>query len=289
MKPTTRFPLTKEPEPATTAQVRPWVIRLARLGYIAKGTIFLVVGLLAAKATFALGGKLTDQVGTLQIIDHQPLGQLLLSLLAAGLLAHALWQGLLALLDPEQKGTTLAGLAMRIGFAISSVLYGGLAISAIRILWGAGDQNSEGVTEHLTAQVLAYPLGPWLVGLVGMGMVGLGLYQFYKVYTTRFLTELDWTALDRPTRWWVTGSGYLGHIALGVVLLLSGSFLLQAAVKLNPQLAGGIQQVLQTLARPPYSPWSVAAIAVGLVAYGCFTFTLACYAHCLFAYDPDQA
>jgi hypothetical protein len=165
---------------------------------------------------------------------------------------------------------------------------GGLAFAALRILRGAGEQSGEQRTEHWTAQVLAQPCGPWLVGLLGVGVVSLALYQFYKVDKARFLAELHWAALGRTTRWWVAGSGYLGHSALGVILLLSGSFLWQAAVQRNPQAAGGLQQVWQTLARPPYSPWGLALVAIGLVAYGGFTLTLARYAHCLFAYCPRQ-
>ena len=270
--------------PTASDDVKPWVVAFARLGYAAKGTVFLVLGLSAAAATLGLGGKLTDQVGALQTIGHQPPGQLLLSVLATGLVGHALWQWLLALLDPEYKGTTLAGLAMRTGFAISGVLYGGLAFSAIRILLGAGDQSSERQTEDWTAQVLAHPFGPWLVGMAGVGIAVIGLYQFYKVYKRRFLAELHLAAMSRTTQWWVAGSGYLGHSALGIILLLTGSFLLRAAVNLNPHAAGGLQQALQTLARPPFNPWGIAVVAVGLMSYGGFTLTLARYAHCLFAF-----
>jgi len=280
---------TNSPVLVAPAEVKAWVIWFARLGYTAKATVFLVLGLLAVEATFARGGKLSDQLGALQAIGQSPFGSLLLSILALGLGSHALWQILLALLDLEHKGRTVQGLLLRAGFGISGLIYSGLAGAAVRILLGLHNQSGEQRAEALTAQVLAHPLGSWLVGIFGSVVAGLGLYQFYKLRRSRFLGDLRLDVMSRPAQRWVCESGRLGHTALGTVMLLVGSFLIQAAIQLNPHDAGGVQQALQTLGNQPYGVWLLAAMALGLMAYGSFTLMLARYANCLFVYCADAA
>src|SRR5689334_15475851 len=69
----------------------PGVELLARLGYAAKGLVYLIVGVLAVRVAIDDGGKTTDNRGALQTIYHQPFGQFLLGVTIAGLIGYALW------------------------------------------------------------------------------------------------------------------------------------------------------------------------------------------------------
>ena len=91
----------------------PWVERLGRLGLVAKGVLYAVVGILAIKV--ALGGReeSPDREGALQTIAQQPFGKGLLVLLAVGLAGYALWQLARGLLDREGEGEDPKGLAKR--------------------------------------------------------------------------------------------------------------------------------------------------------------------------------
>ena len=55
---------------------------MARLGYIAKGIVYAIVGVLAVQAAFTAGGRTTDTKGALHTIAAQPFGQFLLLLMA---------------------------------------------------------------------------------------------------------------------------------------------------------------------------------------------------------------
>src|SRR5262249_52871802 len=88
----------------------PGVELLARLGYAAKGLIYVIIGVLAVRVAIGDGGKTTDNRGALQAIYHQPFGQFLLGVVVVGLIGYALWCFILrALLDADAWGTEAKG------------------------------------------------------------------------------------------------------------------------------------------------------------------------------------
>jgi Domain of Unknown Function (DUF1206) len=58
----------------------PWIERLARVGYVAYGVVYVLVGVLALQAAFGGGGAATGQEGALRSILLAPLGKVLLGL-----------------------------------------------------------------------------------------------------------------------------------------------------------------------------------------------------------------
>jgi type IV secretory pathway VirB2 component (pilin) len=253
-----------------TQQPSLWVERLARFGYAAKGTVYGIVGLLAAQAAFGTGGKTTDTQGALQTIVRQPFGKILLGLVAIGLIGYVLWRFVQAIKDPENKGTDAKGLTQRLGYAISGSIYAGLAFSAVRLVLGSGGGGNSNSTEDWTARLLAQPFGQWLVGTVGAFIIGLGFYQFYLAYSAKFRKELNLTQLSNTEQKWVVGIGRLGLAARGIVFCVIGFFLIQAARQSDPSQARGLGEALQALAQQPYGPWILGIVAVGLVAYGIY-------------------
>src|SRR5215212_147139 len=66
----------------TTSPVSPgsgererWLVRFGRLGYLAKGLVYIVVGFLATQAAVGSGGETTDIKGALQTIGDAPFGR----------------------------------------------------------------------------------------------------------------------------------------------------------------------------------------------------------------------
>src|SRR4029079_14538693 len=110
------------PLPEAGPVVNYWVVWLARLGYIAGGIVFIVLGWLALERTLALGGEATDPPGALREIGRPPLGTLSLSILAVGLLGFALWQLIRAIVDPERQGCSPKGLILRTGFLLTALI-----------------------------------------------------------------------------------------------------------------------------------------------------------------------
>lgn len=254
---------------ARRAAAHPWTERLARFGFATKGIVYALVGLLAAQTAFGAGGKKTDTQGVLQTILTQPYGKFLLSLVAIGLLGYVLWRFVQAIMDPENKGNDAKGIFQRLGYALSGLVYGGLALTAVQIVIGAGSGggNSE---QDWTARLLAQPFGQWLVGTVGALIIGLSFYYFYEVYTAKFRQRLKLHEMSPQQKTWITRSGRFGYAARGIVFSMIGFFFIQAALQTDPKQAKGLGGILDTLAQQPYGPWLLGIVAIGLIAYGLY-------------------
>jgi len=264
---------------SAVAEVRPWIEFLARLGFAARGVVYGVVGILAFRAAFGAGGATTSGRGALRAIGQQPFGRVMLTVVAVGLAGFALWKLVEAVLDPEghgERGERRRQLAARLGAAGTSVAYWGLALAAVRILQGsrAGGGDS---TRSWTAALMAKPFGVWLVALAGLGVVVLGIRQLQKAFTGKFLQQLRMAEMSPVERDWARRAGELGLSARGVVFLMTGGFLVRAALKHDASEARGLGGALAALAHQPSGPWLLGLVAVGLIAFGIYGLVQARY------------
>lgn len=252
----------------------PWIERLARVGYLAYGVVYVLVGALAVRAAFGGGGKAASQEGALHQVLLAPLGRVLLGMVVIGLLAYATWRLFQGFLDPENEGKDARGIVKRFDHVINGLFHATLAFSAGQLVLGSGGGGG-GSPDDWTARLLAQPLGRWLVAIAGAVIVGAGLYQLYKAYRADFRDELG--EMGARERTWATRSGRLGYAARGVVFGVIGMFLIQASLQTDPDEARGLGGALETLARQPFGPYLLGAVSLGLVAYGVFMFVVARY------------
>ncbi|MDQ3223073.1 MAG: DUF1206 domain-containing protein [Gemmatimonadota bacterium] len=260
--------------PIEVADVAPWVERLARVGYAAKGVLYITVGLLAAQAGLGPGGETTDTHGALRVVLGLTFGHILLFVAAAGLMGYALWRLVEAVVDPDGRGTGLKGLALRTGSAARGVFHGGLAIAAIRL--ASGSRSGDGSDpRQWTAFTFGLPGGELLVLLAAAGITGYGGYQLFRAYTAKLGRQLDLSPLPARAAGLVVGVSRFGIAARGIVFGLIGFFLLRAAVDHDAGEAGGLEKSLDTLAG--IGRWPFVAVASGLVAYGLYELVNARY------------
>lgn len=253
-----------------------WVEKLARFGYTVKGIVYAVIGVLALQAAFGSGGKTTDTNGAIHTIAVQPFGSFLLAVVGIGLLGYVLWRFVQAITDPENKGTDAKGIATRLGYAISGFIYAGLAFEALRLATSTGGDGGRS-TQDWTALVLQQPFGRWLVGIVGALIIGVGFYRLYKAYKIKFRKKLDLSELDRTEETWAVRISRFGIAARGVVFVMIGFFLIQAARQFDASKARGLDGALQTLARQPYGKFLLGFVALGLIAYAIYLWIQARY------------
>ena len=256
---------------ASSGEVAAWVKGLARFGYAAKGVVYAIIGVLAAQTAFRGGssGQTTGQSGALQTIASQPFGRIMLGLVAVGLIGYALWRLVQAIMDPEREGSDGEGIVKRLGYGISGLTYAGLAFSAFRIIQGTGGGGGSNA-QGFTARLMSQPFGQWLVGIVGVIIIGVGFFQIYKGAAAKFREDLKLSEMGSAEETWATRAGRIGLTARGVVYGVIGALLIQAALQANPQQAGGLGKALQTLAQQPYGPWLLGGVALGLIAYGAY-------------------
>jgi hypothetical protein len=266
---------------ARTAASSRWMALLARLGYAAKGVVYLIIGWLAIQLVIGAGGKTTDQRGALQTIYEQPFGKFLLALVVIGLLGFAIWCFLQAWFDTEGQGSDIKGIVARLGYAVTGVAYAILAFGAFQLIAGSGTSNATksttASTQDVTAQLLKHSWGVAVVVILGLIVIGVACYMFAKAYTARFQRRLLLTGLSARLRSGIVLLGRFGYAALGVVFSIIGIFLIVAAVQHNPHEAKGLDAALRTLIQQPFGPLLLGIVALGLVAYGVYSFIEARY------------
>jgi hypothetical protein len=255
----------------------PWTERLARIGYAAKGVVYIVVGALATMTALGIGGEAKGTQGAMRSIARQPFGRIMLSIVAFGLVAYVIWRWVQAVTDADDKGTKVKGIALRIGYAGSGFIYAGLALSAARIVFGSREDGKPSAAQSWTATVMQFPYGNWLVTLAALAVIGYGVYQCYKGYSAKFRKRLKVGEMSERGERWAMRSGRFGFIARGIVFLIVGGFLIQAAWYYDSSKAKGLDGALQNLIQQPFGPWLLGGVALGLVAYGLYMLVEARY------------
>lgn len=252
---------------------------LARVGYVAKGTVYLIIGGLAAKVALGEGGSTTDRNGALRAIHEQPFGRFLLAIVTIGLVGYALWSLIQAVVDPERRGSDAKGIATRAAYGVVGFSYAALAVAAAQLVLGTGNggKSSDSTAQDWTASLLSLPFGPFLVVLVGLIVMGVAGFLFYRTFTADFEKTFNLGEMSPKVRTSMIALGRSGYAALGVVFGIVGVFLIVAAVRQNAGAAKGLGGALRELAQQPYGHVVLAVVAVGLIAYGLFSFEQARY------------
>lgn len=256
----------------------PWIEPLGRAGYVAKGVVYLIIGGLALLSAIGQGGGTTDQTGALTRVAEYPFGKVALAVMVVGLIGYALWQLVRAILDTDRKGSDAKGLLGRAVYVGVALIYGGLALSALRIaIGGGGGQGSTARTQDWTAWLMGQPFGPWLVMLVGVAVIGNGIYQLVRAGKSDLTDDLHLTDLGAEHATLITRLGRAGYAARGIAFGTIGSLLVAAGLHTNPGEAQGLDGALATLAAQPFGAVVLAATAAGLAAYGGFALVEARY------------
>lgn len=156
--------------------------------------------------------------------------------------------------------------------AAKGVMYAFFAWTTFRVVQGAGS-SAEQQTEDFTADLMGSPGGRILVGVVGLAVLGVAGYHVYKGWTKKFLEDLR----EHPGDWAVH-AGRIGYVAKGVALLVVGFFFLVAAWQADPDKAQGLDGALKTLKDQSFGPVLLTLVALGIAAYGVYSFARARYA-----------
>ena len=256
----------------------PFIAKLARLGYAAKGVLYLVVGLLAGASALGLGGRATGSRGALQTLIEQPFGKFLLGAVAVGLIGYSIFQFIRAVEDPENEGDDGKALMKRAGFFISGVIHASLFLAAARLLVGrsSGGGDDSGA-QSWTSTIMDYPLGRWLVAAIGLGIVIYGVYQIVRAWKAKLSEHMVLDDLSDSSRTLVRRVSRFGMGSRGVVFAIIGSLLVVAAWQYDASEAKGLGGALATLERQPFGPWLLGLVALGLIAYGLYQFVMSRY------------
>ncbi|MEA3534358.1 DUF1206 domain-containing protein [Rhizobium sp. CC-YZS058] len=250
---------------------------LAKLGYSARGIVYLLVGAMALFGSIG-GGRNVDSKSALDIILEQPLGWIWLGLVALGLLCFVLWRVVQAVYNPDRQPDSSKGYAIRAGLAVSAVTYLSLALYAAGHAFSLslGSDGGGSGEESLAAWLMSQPFGRLLAFLAGLAIIGAGIAQIgkgvKKGYSKYISIPLDKRAILEPVC-------TFGLLARGAVFLITGVFFLYAAWRVDPSQAGSLADAMDWVRALPFGGILYAIAALGLFAFGIYSLIEARYRH----------
>jgi Domain of Unknown Function (DUF1206) len=252
---------------------------VSRLGWVAKGVVYGLVGVLAIPIAIKglqadrarNGGKEASQLGAVAEIAETSLGAVALWIIAIGLLLYVVWRVISTVLPAENSvGTWFT----RAGYLISAVMYALLAWSALSF---ATDQRAvrrsdteDAKVERFTRDLMDMSAGRWIVGALGVCVVGVGIYFVFKGLRATFRDDLEPAGVGPVSHESIVTLGRVGWVGRGIVMVLVGWFLTRAAVQFRPAEAQGFDGSLREVTESTIGPVVVGFAALALIVYGVF-------------------
>lgn len=244
--------------------VSPNFLLLTRIGFAARGLLYLIIGYLALKL-----GRTEDAGGALEHVSREA-GGLVLGALALGFVAYGIWRITDAIFDTQDKGRDAKGIAGRLAGALSGLIHLGLAFTAAKLaLGGRSGGDSSDSAESGAAAAMSLPGGDLLLYAAAAILAVAGVAQLGIAFTRGFCKHLSPQAKDR---WWVIAAGLGGHAARGIIFLAAAWLVFNATRHHQAEEAGALGDALLSL-----PDGLSAAVAAGLCLFGLYSLIEARY------------
>ena len=263
----------------TIRQIKPWVSLVARIGFAAKGTIYLMIGLLAVTYAVGVTDKVEDMAGTIEVVSQKPFGAIALLLLAFGLLNYGLWNAVQAAWDPERVGGNWVGNALRVIFGFSALVNVFLAYKTATVALGRGWGGATGdaAVQSSTQQALVVPGGRALVLVAATVMAGIALSLVVRLVRGKYMNLMaprDRTGISGAL---IKACAWYGFLAQAVVSGMIAWFLWRAGLTAEAEEAGGFTKALATLFQQPAGRTLLALTGAGVMAQGLYIWLMVPY------------
>jgi hypothetical protein len=237
-----------------------------------------VIGALALAIALGAGamGTSPNQQGALVLIAHTPVGRPAMVVICAGLIAYAVWKFTQGFFGHGPEGGGSARLKDRIANVGGGLVYLGFFAVAILALTGSSSSSSD-EPRHAARGILGWPAGQLVVGVAGVALMAISLYQIYEAIRGRYARESKTEQMNPPERGAFMVLGRIGLTARALVFGLIGYFLVRTAIEAKASNAVGVDGALARLHQQPLGRWLVAMVAAGLLTFAAFSLAEARY------------
>lgn len=247
----------------------------ARWGYVVRGVLYGLMGLIGLLLALGIVGHAVDQKTSLQYIAASPFGIVVLGSFAVGLAAYSIWGFVRAVYDPLHRGEEVPGLMARLGFAWSGLAYGSLLVAVLRFLAGARGTLDQDSVQGTILAILTLPLGQPVTAVAGVIGIAAGLAQFVDAARVTFKRDLKRGAMTKVEYRTAMMLGRIGMISRGIVFTITGWFVLQAALHNDAGRAHGFGAAMEAVFKGPEGRLLVTLLALGFVALAFHSFAYA--------------
>ena len=244
----------------------------ARVGYGARGFVYLSVGLLTLLGAVDIAGDAVSTKGALAWLADKPLGRLWMMALGIGLCVFVMWRVLQSVFDADHEGKSREGLGQRMGQAFSGFSYAALAFSAFYYMARTPETTEAEDVEasrERAETVMSLPFGDELLMAAGVGLFALGLVTIRRAWHEDFT---EYLACSKKTCRRVAPLARAGSIARGLAYLPLAILIVLAGWNSRSSQVTSFGSALDVVERQPGGAWVLAATAVGFMAFGAFSF-----------------
>lgn len=262
------------------AREHPAVVKFARVGWLAKGVVYALTGVLAlligirssdGSTPSGGGDQEASQTGAIARIAENPAGVTVLWIMAIGLILYSLWRLASVLLPADND---LEGWARRGGYLVSAITYLFLAWTAITFARqpsksGEG-QSEDGKVESFTRDFMTNSAGRVLIFAIGAVLFVIAGVFLWKAISASFESQLLPGSVGPVSHEMLVTLGRIGWVGRSAMMALIGFFLARAAVTFDPDDAQGLDGSLRKAASSGIGTWLVIAVGAGLLLYGTF-------------------
>jgi hypothetical protein len=263
------------------AREHPNLVKLGRVGWVAKGVVYGLMGVLAvtvalqtsdaqaASGERAAGQQEASASGAIAAIVESSAGAALLYVIAVGLALYVAWRIVSIVLPADNDADAWL---TRAGYAVSAIAYSILAWTAFSFARhpGTGEASEDARIEQFTRDLLGNGAGRVAVFVLGAVLVCTGAYFLYKGAAATFESDLAPGGVGPVSHDTLVTLGRVGWVGRALMMGLIGFFLARAAVRFDPAEAEGLDGALRRVSGSSLGTVLVLVVAVGLVVYGAF-------------------
>jgi hypothetical protein len=255
-----------------------YVAKVRSAGFLTKGIVYLLIGVLTFLAAFGQGGDISSTDGAIKYLLTLPLGKLLGAIIGLGLLAYTLWRFYQAIFLPrsDSSGKKIKSGFKRFRYLYSGVFYGVIAYSFLEplldLLSNNNDETSEEGFEEKAAlwELLSTDWGKTVIWILAALIAAQALWQFNIARGENFMKKIDNYPDIKKEYDFIRRSGQFGYVARGVVFGIISFFLVKVILQHNANIYKGTEGALQYLLSFSYGSLLLGATALGLMGYGVF-------------------
>ena len=249
---------------------------LTLVGCFSTGIIYSSIGVIALLSFLRLKKGGADESSFFVLLNEFIAGRILNWLIIIGALCFIIWRFYEALKDPYHVGKDTNGILLRTGTACSSAADAFIVLSALRATF---DQHKAPLTgeptqqKHMVAHLLQFHWGQTAVLLIGVIILVTAVVLVLYGLSKRFTEAIRADHFNKKQKSIVHAIAYAGYFSRGVILLITGFFLVKSAIKNKSTYIVNTDKAFDFIGDHIGHPWFI-LIALGTMLYGGYMFVL---------------